>query len=181
MKARFAALIAAAAFAAAPAALAQVDYSQRPATENGWYPDHGAEDGAADYYADETPAAPKSGGGWYPVPKRAPGPVSSPDAAPRLSGAPDVRYDTSAAKVVKLRTRPQPGIKLIRGGQVSTAQPSAGAALAGPPPVKAPPKAQMKLVRIGPAPETAVTRYGTVIVHDPDAFRSKPRTIRVNP
>ncbi|MEZ5997262.1 MAG: hypothetical protein R3B98_01030 [Hyphomonas sp.] len=117
--------------------------------------------------------------------QRAPAPQSSPDDAPVLAGAPALRYETSAAKVMKLAPVTAPaaaaqasGVRVVRSGETRIERPHhpmPGAAEA-----EAPPQ-QMKVVRLAPGPNTTVTRYGTDVVVDPDAFRPKPKTIRINP
>lgn len=97
-----------------------------------------------------------------------------------------MRYETSPTKVVKLApitaapaAAQASGVRVIRSGEASVERSRVAPPAAAPLP--AAPSQQMKVVRVGPGPNTTATRYGTEVVVEPDAFRPKPKTIRVNP
>ncbi|HPE47163.1 MAG TPA: hypothetical protein PLR76_02155 [Hyphomonas sp.] len=118
------------------------------------------------------------------APQRVPAPQSAPRAVPALAGAPALRYNTSASKVVAVAPAPAPapqsGVRVFRSSEASIAHPRPGLQQSVTAAPAAPPQ-QMKVVRLTPGPNATVTRYGTEVVVDPDAFRPKPKTIRVNP
>ncbi len=139
-----------------------------------------------------------TGSGYYPARKRAPAPIDAPappeDRRSAISeqalkggpASPGLRTRTFAspvpavrqAQVINVRAEPVPApgtIKLVRGGEVSTARTKAydhatPRVYGAPAPLTA-----------GVRPARTITRFGTEVVEDPDAFRARPRTIRVNP
>jgi hypothetical protein len=93
-------------------------------------------------------------------------------AAAELDGAQsraELRYPDSQARVISVlpKSAEPAGIRVYRGGEVSYVEPGRGYASRS---VVYESASQARIVRVGPK---ARARFGTVVVHAPEAFRPR--------
>ena len=115
--------------------------------------------------------------------KTPPKPRSSPDAVPKLSGAPGGANRASAMKIVDVRAAKglagTSGIRVFRGSRVSVVR-SGVRKLQKTSSAEAR-RSQMKLIRIGASPRATYTAYGIDLAERHEEMPVRPPTIRVNP
>lgn len=117
------------------------------------------------------------------VRKTPPKPRSSPDAVPKLSGAPVTGKRASPMVFVDVRAAQgiagTSGIRVFRGNRVSVVQP--GVRKLEQTAQTGSHRSQMKLIRIGASPRVSYTAYGIDLAERHEEMPVRPPTIRINP